>query len=205
MRSRLICTALVLLAVSLACGRNSASFGVPDIVVLREAGNRLAESEMKRLQALEEPRKDELIRSPTMNPFTYGTSGIYSRVYREYTGYEVKDIRLKDSLLSPVEYEIAYEFKVFSTPGKNDEFPGAKEIAESEREFSLRRESSLTMTYLTDLEGKVTEQPEDPPFEQFHPREYTRALPKPKEIKPPSKSTEDAATPPPQDGETAAE
>lgn len=178
MKKRLVCLALALPILATACGGSGSkqALGVPDIVALREAASRLAETELERLQALEEPRKEKLILSPTMNPFTVGT-GIWSRVYREYTGYEIKDIRLKDSLMHPVEFEITYTFKVFATPGRNDDFTGAKDLAEAEREFEFRREASLDLVYRADLSGEVAELPPDPPHEQFHPREFTQELP----------------------------
>lgn len=178
MMKRLVCLAFALPLLVTACGGSGSkqALGVPDIVALREAAARLAETELVRLQALEEPRKEKLILSPTMNPFTIGT-GIWSRVYREYTGYEIKDIRLKDSLMHPVEFEITYAFKVFATPGRNEDFKGAKELAEAEHEFEFRRETSLDLVYQADLSGEVGELPPDPPHDQYHPREFTQQLP----------------------------
>ena len=73
MKKRLVCLALALPLLITACGGSGRrqAVGVPDIMALREAAARLAEREIERLQALEEPRKEKLILSPTMNPVSY--------------------------------------------------------------------------------------------------------------------------------------
>jgi hypothetical protein len=107
----------------------------------------LAENELRRLSEAEAAYRDmSRLHRHGQNPFMPDL-GVYAKTYREYTGYELADIRRTDSLLRPYEYVVTYEFDVLSTEGRTSQSGNSPELSRRDAEFEALRKGAHTLRY----------------------------------------------------------
>ena len=82
-----------------------------------------------------------------------GETGVYIKLYRNFTGYEVVDIYRSDSLIRPIAYAIRFYYKILATAPQHIDLPNAKELAEQDNTFSLLSKHNLTRYYACDVNG----------------------------------------------------
>jgi len=128
---------------------------------LLRSAYRLAEQELAQFRKSEEMYKDKLMTHPfTLNPFHPGAK-MYVKWYRDFTGYEVRDIYRSDSFLWPAVFEVAYNYDLMHTDIRTtierDEFLGLdpREQAAEDTEFEKGNSFTVIRRYRAKLDGEV--------------------------------------------------
>lgn len=138
---------------SMSSGSSSRVLSASRIAKLTETASRLAESEMARMSAAEMIYRNKVQYNETILPVLQTKTGAYLKIYRNFTGYEVEDIVLSDSVLYPITYEIRYDYDVLASTQRGMDLPNAFSLSSQDREFELLRHSSVTQRYRCDWSG----------------------------------------------------
>jgi hypothetical protein len=169
---RVIQTGIVSVAVVIllaACGGEpGTSFGPQDIAEVQQRALELAEQEIARFQAIDDKyRNDVNFYAMSGHPF-YPEHGVYAKVYRDYADAEVAEVQLTNDLLKPISVDVAYNFSVQVTEGRNSRDADSPELAESDTEFSERWQGEIRKTYFFDFEkepvGELPPAPDPPNY-----------------------------------------
>jgi hypothetical protein len=151
---KMLCAAVAVLVAALAgCGDKGGGVSQEE---LKERAIKLAEADIKRFEAIEEKYKDDVVFNQfSGNPFM-PEMGVFLKVYRDFEGFEVQDIRLRDSLTEPVELEIAYKSTIMHTPYHEYEHAESPVKAAQDTEYEEGREDVFSKIYILDDEGEVS-------------------------------------------------
>lgn len=82
---------------------------------LKAKAKALAERELGRMAATEMLYRNVVESQTPAYDQLPSSLGAWVKIYRNFEGYEVKDIIRSDSYLSPIEYEIEYRYTIMST------------------------------------------------------------------------------------------
>jgi len=125
---------------------------------LQEQATLIAESEMARLSAIEMIYRNKTYRYTFESNMVDLSPKIYTKLYRQFTGFEVVDITLADSVIRPVEIDIAFQFEVVTSKivGESDD-PESVKIAKNNYDFRPLASDSAQLTYVCDENGALLE------------------------------------------------
>lgn len=170
MKKLIVLIGVLFVVLAAGCADKRASFGPQDVARIKEKANALAENELKRFGAAEEQYKDKveffLLEG---HPFMAGL-GAFTKIYRKYTGYEIKGIYLSDNLTKPVQVDIVYTFDVMCNEyvgARGDSDHEAEVAAMNSNEFSVRRTGQFDVTYYSDFDGEFQAESYLPPRVNF--------------------------------------
>ena len=133
-------------------GDSGTNRGVDDRALLARA-EKLAQSEIARLAAEALVYRSNAELHETRLPVIGSKVGVYVKMYREFTGYEVVDIVRSNSVLYPVEIAIRFDFDVLATEVRGSGEPDAQRHAQADYRFRVFRQDSVRRRYRCDLEG----------------------------------------------------
>lgn len=133
-------------------GDSDSNRGVEDRALLARA-EELAQSEISRLAAEALVYRSNAELHETVLPMIGSKVGVYVKMYREYTGYEVVDIVRSDSVLYPIEIAIRFDFDVLATEVRGMGEPDAQTHAQADYRFRVFRQDSVRRRYRCDPEG----------------------------------------------------
>lgn len=164
----LLCTGLAVVVVGCVetvdpdSGRDYADF-------LREKANRFAESEMARMAAADMIYRHRVRLFESNVPVLGTPTGLYTKVYRHFTDFEVTDITKSESILNPIAFHIRFDYEVVSSPLRRYELEGARELSQADRDFYIIEGRSLRRVYLCDEAGNPSEKAWEPlpPFDFY--------------------------------------
>lgn len=136
---------------------------------LMSKGHELAKRELGRMAAAEMMYRNKVeLQEIDSGLYAPGT-GVYLKIYRNFTGYEIEDIYRSESYLYPVAYQIRYTYDLLGTGPAHSSTPDAVKAAEAQNEFSVLGEYSLVRRYRADREGNyVGNLPDLPPRPNFY-------------------------------------
>ncbi|MCH7959445.1 MAG: hypothetical protein IID08_04915 [Candidatus Hydrogenedentes bacterium] len=157
MRSVLRSSGAFLCVLLAACGGSrdgdsGPNRGVADRALLARA-EELAQSEIARLAAEALVYRSNAELHETILPVIGSKVGVYVKMYREFTGYEVVDIVRSNSILYPVEIAIRFDFDVLATEVRSIGAPDAQVHAQADYRFRVFRQDSVRRRYRCDPEG----------------------------------------------------
>ncbi len=162
------CMAIAIGLVFYGCGGKQ--FGANDIAKIRAAASTLAEKEIERFQPLEYQHKDEAMFYQCMGHPIDPTWGVYAKAYREFTGSEIKDITMENSLERPIKVIVSYNFDVYATdPAIPRDDPEGLDKAQKVTNFILHHKESKPLVYYFDFDGnQVGDLPEQFPRVSYY-------------------------------------
>ncbi|MBN2310939.1 MAG: hypothetical protein JXR94_18335 [Candidatus Hydrogenedentes bacterium] len=166
MKKYAIAAVFVLAVLGLGCREQS---GLPSrgfVEQLREKAQQLAESELERLNAIEQQYKNEI---EFHHHHSLGTQA-FTKTYREFIHAEVVDIYRSESYLFPITYEITFTYEHYTTPFRhvNQDKGAAMALSEKDTEYTLYNTAQLTRRYRCDATGEYDGSlPPMPPVTRF--------------------------------------
>ncbi len=119
--------------------------------MLKEKAADLAEADLTRFNVADAAYKAKVQLHTQDLPM--GETGIYIKMYRHFTGYEVRDIYRSDSLIYPIAYAIRFYYEIVATAPQHMDLPGAEEKAKRDNEFKVVSKHSITRYYACDDDG----------------------------------------------------
>ncbi|HOE67398.1 MAG TPA: hypothetical protein PLO62_12805 [Candidatus Hydrogenedentes bacterium] len=121
---------------------------------LKRQADTLARKEMAAINAAQEIYKTHAMHhNHKWHPLGL-KMGMYIKMYREITGYEIVDIERSTSLLRPYTFTIRYDYNWMATPQRHSQSPDSAELAKKDTEFSIFKTNSFTYVYSIDADGK---------------------------------------------------
>lgn len=134
-----------------------------------EKANAFAESEMARMAAADMLYRDRTRLFESNVPVLGTPTGLYTKVYRHFTDYEVSDITQSESILNPVAFHIRFDYEVVSSPLRRYELEGAPELSQADRDHYILEGRSLERIYLCDEAGNPSRKAWEPlpPFDFY--------------------------------------
>lgn len=135
---------------------------------LQIRADELAQSEIARLAAEALLHRSRATLHETRLPVIGSKVGVYLKIYREFTGYEVVDIVRSNSVLYPIEMVIRFDFDVLATEVRGMSEPDAQVHAQADFRFRVFRQNSVTRRYRCDSQGNTADTlPELPPLKFY--------------------------------------
>lgn len=153
--------------------RDSARFGVMHHPFeyarhLQAKAGKLAEAEISRLSAAEMIYRNEAKLYTTHVPITMELTGGWTKLYREYTNYDVFDVYRSESLIYPVTIELRFEYDLVGTPYRSIHGSESMKQAQTDTDYSVVRSGTLIRRYrcdaLGDYVGKIPDLPPRPHY-----------------------------------------
>ena len=114
---------------------------------LHQKATELATSELARLNAMEMMYRNIPMRHQIQNPATLLIDTGWAKVYRRFSGFEVKDVLRSDSLLTPVLYEIEYQYDIFATQFRKERDGDALEETKKDKVYEPLYSDVLNVKY----------------------------------------------------------
>lgn len=122
---------------------------------LHQKATDLATSELARLNAMELMYRNIPMRHRIQNPATLMIDTGWTKVYRRFSGFEVKDVLRSDSLLSPVLYEIEFKYDIFATQFRKEGDGSALEETKMDKVYEPLYSDVLNVKYGCNEEGEL--------------------------------------------------
>ncbi len=157
-------------------GASGGGAGMPDarfVAGLKDRAHEVARAEIRRLAEAERQYRDEVTRHQFVGPMG-NVAGGYLKMYREFTGYTVVDIRRSESYLYPTVFEIDLAFDDMATPLRHTDLdralPGVnpRQVAAGDTEFSPRRQLQIRRSFLLDAEGSIVQRDDPLPRPKYY-------------------------------------
>ena len=160
--SFLRCGSAFLCVLLAACGGDPSGEGSSrnlerDDRMLLERAEELAQSEIARLAAEALVYRSLATLHETRLPVIGSKVGVYLKIYREFTGYEVVDLVRSNSVLYPIDIVIRFDFDVLTTEVRGMSEPDAQKHAQADYRFRVFRQDSITQRYHCDSEGNTVD------------------------------------------------
>ena len=122
---------------------------------LQERAVSLASSELARLNAVELLYRNIPMRHQIQNPAIFRIDQGWTKVYRRFSGFEVKDIRRSDSLLAPIIFDIDYEYEAFGTVFRKESDGAALEETKTDVIYESIYSDIIRVEYSCDDKGNL--------------------------------------------------
>ncbi len=133
-------------------------FADPAVVErLEDRAKALAEDELVRFNKAEQVYATQVMYHPNMTNLFGIDEGVYLKMYREFTGYDIADIVRTESLLRPVAFRIVYHAKVHASKAQHSALPGSLQKALADDVLTVVREITVPREYRGDSRGDVDE------------------------------------------------
>jgi len=114
---------------------------------LQQKAINLASSELARFNAIELLYRNIPIRHRITNPGTMHFDFGWVKLYRRFSDFEVKDVRRSDSLLTPIIFEVEYDYELFGTRFNRESEGPALAKTREDIVFEVRHSDTVTVFY----------------------------------------------------------
>jgi hypothetical protein len=160
-----VAAAAVAVAADTAASTNKASLPKNDIAepdVLLAKAQALAKSDMARMAAAEMVYRNKVfIHSLDLPNATIGSTNLYMKLYRRFTGYQVVDIEKTNSVLRPIKFVIRYTVERVGTRELRGRVGDSTPLEQAEHDgaFLVRDRDTVLREYFCNGQGEVLEMP----------------------------------------------
>lgn len=115
----------------------------------------LASAELARFNAVELLYRNIPMRHRITNPGTMHFDFGWVKLYRRFSDLDVKDVRRSDSLLTPIIFEVEFEYELYGTRFHRESEGPALEKTRTDIIFDILHSDTVTIFYGCNEEGQL--------------------------------------------------